>query len=491
MASPKRFEMKIMLSIVLLISSVANGAEDGTCNLYDRRGLTENVGSSVQGAVHGAVHGAAAHGAAAMSSVSRAATSATSSSSKPATSMKADVAAPAAAGAPAGAAPAAGGAPGAAPGGAPGPDGAVVFDVSKCPNAKGDGQTDVTQSVLKAWNDACHSTSTAKVLIPEGEWLTAELDFAGPCTAPLPIIVEIQGTLKAKPDAKSFPSGMWINIFQTGVKLMGGGTIDGQGCEAWKTKKPGGDALPDSLCITQCNVSSAENINILNSKGFNMKVVESDDFVANNLKITCAGDSPNTDGIHIGKVKNLKITNSVIGVGDDCISIGDDSTDVTITNITCGPGHGISIGSLGRYPDEKDVKNVLVSNCTFLNTTNGARIKTMHESPTLSAMNITFQDIIVQHTFNPIIIDQHYFADKPGPSKVKVSGVTFKNFKGTSLSNVAVSLNCSEAAPCEGINLADIDFTYTGNNTNTTLGSECANAKATFGGKMMPAGCAI
>lgn len=105
------------------------------------------------------------------------------------------------------------------------------------------------QSVLKAWNDACHSTSTAKVLIPQGEWLTAELDFAGPCTATLPIIIEIQGTLKAKPDAKSFPSGMWINIFQTGVKIMGGGTIDGQGCEAWKTKKPGGDALPDVSTI--------------------------------------------------------------------------------------------------------------------------------------------------------------------------------------------------------------------------------------------------
>lgn len=103
------------------------------------------------------------------------------------------------------------------------------------------------QSVLKAWNDACHSTSTAKVLIPQGEWLTAELDFAGPCTATLPIIIELQGTLKAKPDVQSFPSGMWINIFQTGVKIMGGGTLDGQGCEAWKTKKPGGggDALPD------------------------------------------------------------------------------------------------------------------------------------------------------------------------------------------------------------------------------------------------------
>lgn len=74
---------------------------------------------------------------------------------------------------------------------------------------------------------------------------------------------------------------------------------------------------------------------------------------------------------------------------------------------------------------------------------------------------------------------------------MKVSGVKFKNFKGSSLSNVAVSLNCSEAAPCEGIELADIDFVYTGNSTNTTLGSECAHAKATFGGKMNPGGCVI
>lgn len=72
-----------------------------------------------------------------------------------------------------------------------------------------------------------------------------------------------------------------------------------------------------------------------------MKIVESHDFVANNLNITCPGDSPNTDGIHIGNVKGVQITNSVIGVGDDCISIGDDSVDITIKNITCGPGHGI------------------------------------------------------------------------------------------------------------------------------------------------------
>lgn len=99
MATTKRFEMKLMLSIVLLISSVANAAEDGTCNLYDRRGLTENAGGGKPAG--GAPAGGAPAG-----------------------------------GAPAGGAPAAGGAV---------PPVAAVFDVSKCPNAKGDGQTDNTQ----------------------------------------------------------------------------------------------------------------------------------------------------------------------------------------------------------------------------------------------------------------------------------------------------------------------------------------------------------
>lgn len=73
-----------------------------------------------------------------------------------------------------------------------------------------------------------------------------------------------------------------------------------------------------------------------------------------------------------------------------------------------------SIGSLGRNPDEKDVRNVAVSKCTFRNTQNGARIKTMHESPVLQASNISFTDITLENVFNPIIIDQNYFAKKPG-----------------------------------------------------------------------------
>lgn len=67
-----------------------------------------------------------------------------------------------------------------------------------------------------------------------------------------------------------------------------------------------------------------------------------------------------------------------------------------------------SIGSLGKRPEEKDVKGIVIKNCTFHGTTNGARIKTFMASPALQASDIVYEDIIMDDVKNPIIIDQHY-----------------------------------------------------------------------------------
>ena len=96
-----------------------------------------------------------------------------------------------------------------------------------------------------------------------------------------------------------------------------------------------------SLVLAQSNNSRIENVNLLNGKGFNMKVYENENVTITNVHVTSPGDSPNTDGVHIGRIKNVQITDSVIGVGDDCVSIGDGSIDVTVRNVMCGPGHGI------------------------------------------------------------------------------------------------------------------------------------------------------
>lgn len=86
-----------------------------------------------------------------------------------------------------------------------------------------------------------------------------------------------------------------------------------------------------------------KGIKSVNSMFFHIGVVSCTNFHAESLHITAPGNSPNTDGIHITRSTHVKILSSNIGTGDDCISIGDTSVDVYISNIQCGPGHGIRL----------------------------------------------------------------------------------------------------------------------------------------------------
>ena len=62
--------------------------------------------------------------------------------------------------------------------------------------------------------------------------------------------------------------------------------------------------------------------------------------------------------------------------GDDCISIQTGSSSIYIHDVNCGPGHGISIGGLGRDQTKACVSNVTVRDVKLQNTMNGVRIKT-------------------------------------------------------------------------------------------------------------------
>ncbi|RVW46922.1 Polygalacturonase [Vitis vinifera] len=175
----------------------------------------------------------------------------------------------------------------------------------------------------------------------------------------------------------------------------------------------------------------------------------------------CTRGQPNTDGIHVTDTQNIQISSSVIGTGDDCISIVSGTQNLQATGITCGPGHGISIGSLGSGNSEAHVSDITVNGATLSGTTNGVRIKTW-PGGSGSASNIKFQNIEMHNVKNPIIIDQKYCdGDKPCKSQsraVQVQNVLYQNIKGTSSSSEAIQLDCSDKFPCQGIVLQDIDI---------------------------------
>ncbi|KAK4342453.1 hypothetical protein RND71_038269 [Anisodus tanguticus] len=180
------------------------------------------------------------------------------------------------------------------------------------------------------------------------------------------------------------------------------------------------------------------------------------------VNITAPPESINTDGIHVARSSNVNITDCVIGTGDDCISIGDELEQLHITRVTCGPGHGISVGSLGKTPGEKPVVGVYVKNCTFINTDNGVRVKTWPASHQGVVTDLHYEDIIVQNVTNPIVIDQVYCPYN--------------------------QCNKDKGVPCEGVEIGDIDIAYNGKEGPAK--SRCENVKPTFVGKQNPPVCA-
>lgn len=62
-------------------------------------------------------------------------------------------------------------------------------------------------------------------------------------------------------------------------------------------------------------------------------------------------------------------------------------------NINCGPGHGISIGGLGKDNAKAIVSNVTVQNANMKNTLTGVRIKTWQVKKISDASKISLNII--------------------------------------------------------------------------------------------------
>ncbi|KAH9623928.1 hypothetical protein KSS87_010516, partial [Heliosperma pusillum] len=207
-----------------------------------------------------------------------------------------------------------------------------------------------------------------------------------------------------------------------------------------------------ALKFLKCNETSLTGIHFINSSQTHVTLFGCDEFRIDSLVIEAPGNSPNTDGIHLQYAHNVVITNTMIGTGDDCISIGDYTSNIDIANITCGPGHGVSIGSLGKGGSYVQVQNIHVKDVYFKSTSNGARIKTWQV--------------------------------KMG---VHISDVTYRNFYGTSASNVGITLNCSKLVPCTSLRLYSIMLWP--NYQLKEVTSYCFNAYGVSMGVIQPPPC--
>ncbi|MQM14307.1 hypothetical protein Taro_047235 [Colocasia esculenta] len=356
--------------------------------------------------------------------------------------------------------------------------------------AKGDGATDDSGAFRNAWEAACSASAAVTLLVPGAKtYLLKPVTFSGSCKSA--IIVEVQGTILASSDLSDW-SGTnrrhWI-IFDRvdSLSVEGGGTFNGNGQIWWKNSCK----INKSLAVTfhSCSGLKVDNLEFKDSQQMHVVFDGCTNVEASNLVVSAPGTSPNTDGIHVSGTTNIHIDSCVIGTGDDCISIVSGSQYVYATNIHCGPGHGISIGSLGANGSVDTVSDVLVDTAQLDGSTNGVRIKSWQGGKGY-ARNITYRNVFMKNVDNPIIITQFYCdstkACSEQPSAVAISGITYQNITGTSATSVAIDFDCSNTVACSGIVLQDIMLSLAGGGSAK---STCNNAKLSTYGTVVPSAC--
>ncbi|OIT05066.1 PREDICTED: probable polygalacturonase At3g15720 [Nicotiana attenuata] len=354
--------------------------------------------------------------------------------------------------------------------------------------AVGDGKTDDLPAFLKAWEAVCQSESSRVILvIPERKkFLLTPSTFEGPCK-PSFIHIQVSGNIIA-PSSKSGWDGRATNawlIFENidHLTVNGNGVFDGQGHVWWSNpclddNNPSQETQckgPTALIFRRCDWLRVWGVTLIRSARSHIILTACNEVSIANIRIMSPGDSPNTDGIDVSASTNVRLHNSLIATGDDCIAIGGGSSNVNISGITCGPGHGISIGSLGEGGFEI-VEDVLIRNCTIKETLTGVRIKTWQGGEGY-ARRITFEGIKLVAVNNPIIIDQFYCPSrvncKNDTAAVALSDITFRGISGTSLMDEVINLSCSETVGCKNILL---DRVYISSVKGNPVHAKCISA---------------
>ncbi|XP_051122452.1 polygalacturonase At1g48100-like [Andrographis paniculata] len=361
--------------------------------------------------------------------------------------------------------------------------------------AAGDGKTDDTKAFQAAWAAACKGEGSVITVPAENVFLVGPISFSGPYCQHN-IVFQLDGTILAPAGSAPWGRGLlqWLEFTKlVGLTIRGAGTIDGSGAGWWQNYNDN-DPLDDQAKIIVPSYNgtlghdppiplrtslggkmpsikptalrfygsfdvTVTGITIRNSPQCHLKFDNCVGVSIYNFTVASPGDSPNTDGIHLQNSKDVIIRSADLGCGDDCISIQTGCTNVYIHDVRCGPGHGISIGGLGKANTKACVSNITVRDVTMESTMNGVRIKTW-QGGSGSVRGVQFSNIQVSEVQLPIVIDQ-YYCDRTHctnqTSAVALSGINYENIIGT-YTVKPVHLACSDYAPCTDVTVSNMQL---------------------------------
>jgi galacturan 1,4-alpha-galacturonidase len=283
----------------------------------------------------------------------------------------------------------------------------------------------------------------------------------------------------------------------TNVSIDGtGGSFNGNG-QTWYDENQNHANQPGRpISITFFNSTNllVENLRFIQPQFWATFISYSSNITMRNIFVNATSNSKwgtdNTDGSDTWNSRDILMENWFVQNGDDCIAAKGNTTNLTVRNVTCIGGTGMTIGSVGQYLNNPDyVENVLFEDITCVDSIDGAYVKTwqgVEQSQTGNGdsggggsgliNNITFRNFRVQNVDLPIQITQCIYSEHAGAStcdtsRMQISNITWQNFTGTSKYNVAASLHCAASHPCPDIYFRDVNIT----SVNATKGLKLFN----------------
>ncbi len=364
--------------------------------------------------------------------------------------------------------------------------------------AVGDGVTKCTEAIQSAI-DTCSASGGGTVLVPPGEYFTGAIHLR----SRINLHLDTGATLSFSDDPEDHPSVFtrWGGIEcqaayspclygrgLTDVSITGRGTLDGRGTRWWKRHDellagrfepnarerefkqknilisaeewPYEDwqlqyLRPALLQLLECRHILIEGITLQNSPFWNTHLVYCDDVTVRGARFLNPDDAPNGDGLDIDSSTNVRVSDCLFDVRDDCICLksGIDrdgrrvnrpTENVTITNCIMQRGHG---GVVMGSEIAGGIRNVCISNCIFIGTERGIRLKANRARggsvEDVMITNILMKDVQAAFVINSFYRcghdehDQALFGEESRPvtektpafRKISLQGVTARGVK--------------------------------------------------------------
>ncbi|GIC91863.1 uncharacterized protein Aud_008317 [Aspergillus udagawae] len=261
-----------------------------------------------------------------------------------------------------------------------------------------------------------------------------------------------------------------------------GAIIDGNGPAYWDgLGSNGGVPKPDHFIVVKkvTSHSTIRGLTIRNWPTHLFSISSCSDLLFEDLVLNnTAGDAPNarsgtlpaahnTDGFDVSSSSNIVIRRSTVYNQDDCVAITS-GNNMTISEMACHGGHGLSIGSVGGKSNN-NVTNILFTNSAIYDSQNGCRIKSNYNTTGYIA-NVTYANIRIQNaSIYGIDVQQDYLNGGPtgNPSNgVRIENVSFRDVSGTAASSARdYYILCGDGS-CANFTFENVDITGGGVNSS-------------------------